>query len=161
MHPFLLLWFGWCRYKFGFCPNGPDCRYRHAKLPGPPPSVEEVFQKIQQLFSYGSSNRFFPHRNNGYNQLTEKSQILQGSAVTNHSAEPKPPGSVEPLSLLKQPQGQSQQQEPPHLHHQPHQLQQQNYNDNQVQSITNDLPNQPNRTSSPLPPGQSRCVWKF
>ncbi|KAA3460961.1 30-kDa cleavage and polyadenylation specificity factor 30 [Gossypium australe] len=36
-------------YKLGFCPNGPDCRYRHAKLPGPPPPVEEVLQKIQQL----------------------------------------------------------------------------------------------------------------
>ncbi|KAG2290993.1 hypothetical protein Bca52824_037662 [Brassica carinata] len=38
-------------YKLGFCPNGPDCRYRHAKLPGPPPPVEEVLQKIQQLTS--------------------------------------------------------------------------------------------------------------
>ncbi|CAH8359816.1 unnamed protein product [Eruca vesicaria subsp. sativa] len=39
-------------YKLGFCPNGPDCRYRHAKPPGPPPPVEEVLQKIQQLTSY-------------------------------------------------------------------------------------------------------------
>ncbi|KAG6509739.1 30-kDa cleavage and polyadenylation specificity factor 30-like [Zingiber officinale] len=38
-------------YKLGFCPNGPDCRYRHAKHPGPPPPVEEVFEKIQQLNS--------------------------------------------------------------------------------------------------------------
>ncbi|KAJ7535320.1 hypothetical protein O6H91_12G027700 [Diphasiastrum complanatum] len=35
-------------YKMGFCPNGPDCRYRHEKLPGPPPSVEENFSKLQQ-----------------------------------------------------------------------------------------------------------------
>ncbi|KAK4479410.1 hypothetical protein RD792_014923 [Penstemon davidsonii] len=43
-------------YKLGFCPNGPDCRYRHAKLPGPPPPVEEVLQKIQQLTSYNFGN---------------------------------------------------------------------------------------------------------
>ncbi|KAJ6416879.1 hypothetical protein OIU84_002711 [Salix udensis] len=30
-----------CEYKLGFCPNGPDCRYRHAKLPGPPPQMEK------------------------------------------------------------------------------------------------------------------------
>lgn len=35
-------------YMLGFCPNGPDCRYRHVKLPGPVPSVEESLQKIQQ-----------------------------------------------------------------------------------------------------------------
>ncbi|KAL2484361.1 30-kDa cleavage and polyadenylation specificity factor 30 [Forsythia ovata] len=48
-------------YKLGFCPNGPDCRYRHAKLPGPPPPVEEVLQKIQHFTShnYGNSNRYF------------------------------------------------------------------------------------------------------
>ncbi|KAG6541916.1 hypothetical protein Mapa_016641 [Marchantia paleacea] len=34
-------------YKLGFCPNGPDCRYRHQKMPGPPPSVEQNLQKIQ------------------------------------------------------------------------------------------------------------------
>ncbi|XP_020686551.1 zinc finger CCCH domain-containing protein 45 [Dendrobium catenatum] len=145
-------------YKFGFCPNGPDCRYRHAKLPGPPPPVEEVFQKIQQLFNYGSSSRFFQHRNSGYNQQMEKSQLLQGSAVTNQSAEPKAPGSVEPLVSQQQPQDQQsqQQQEPPQQQRHPHQLQQQNYSENQVQSITNGLPNQSNRTASPLPPGQSR-----
>lgn len=36
-----------CRYKLGFCPNGPDCRYRHQKMQGPPPSVEQNLQKIQ------------------------------------------------------------------------------------------------------------------
>ncbi|KAL9260496.1 30-kDa cleavage and polyadenylation specificity factor 30-like protein [Drosera capensis] len=51
-------------YKLGFCPNGPNCRYRHAKLPGPPPPVEEVLQKIQQLtsYNYGGSNRFYQQR---------------------------------------------------------------------------------------------------
>ncbi|KAL2620215.1 hypothetical protein R1flu_000420 [Riccia fluitans] len=34
-------------YKLGFCPNGPDCRYRHQKMQGPPPSVEQNLQKIQ------------------------------------------------------------------------------------------------------------------
>ncbi|KAF2310782.1 hypothetical protein GH714_017136 [Hevea brasiliensis] len=60
-------------YKLGFCPNGPDCRYRHAKLPGPPPPVEEVLQKIQQLnsYNYGSSNKFFQQRGNGFQQHTD------------------------------------------------------------------------------------------
>ncbi|KAK8940978.1 Cleavage and polyadenylation specificity factor CPSF30 [Platanthera zijinensis] len=144
-------------YKFGFCPNGPDCRYRHAKLPGPPPPVEEVFQKIQQLFNYGSSNRFFQHRNTGYNQQMEKSQLPQGSAVSNQFAESKAPGVVEPLNSQQQSQGQqSQQQERLQLQEQPQQQQQQNCSEIPVQNITNGLPNHPNRTASPLPPGQSR-----
>ncbi|CAG7901522.1 unnamed protein product [Brassica rapa] len=50
-------------YKLGFCPNGSECRYRHAKLPGPPPPVEEVLQKIQQLTSYNHGpNRFYQPR---------------------------------------------------------------------------------------------------
>ncbi|KAF2317886.1 hypothetical protein GH714_041206 [Hevea brasiliensis] len=66
-------------YKLGFCPNGPDCRYRHAKLPGPPPPVEEVLQKIQQLnsYNYGSSNKFFQQRGAGFQQHTDKSQFSQ------------------------------------------------------------------------------------
>ncbi|PWA60520.1 tetratricopeptide repeat (TPR)-like superfamily protein [Artemisia annua] len=57
-------------YKLGFCPNGPDCRYKHAKLPGPPPPVQEVLRKIQQLTShnYGNSNRFFHNRNANHSQ---------------------------------------------------------------------------------------------
>ncbi|KAK8963251.1 Cleavage and polyadenylation specificity factor CPSF30 [Platanthera guangdongensis] len=52
-------------YMMGFCPNGSSCRFRHLKLPGPPPPVEEVFKKIQHLslFSYSSSNRNFQTRN--------------------------------------------------------------------------------------------------
>ncbi|KAL0912125.1 hypothetical protein M5K25_018076 [Dendrobium thyrsiflorum] len=72
--------------------------------------------------------------------------------------EPKAPCSVEPLSLEQHPHGQQshQQQEPSQLQQQRQQLQQQNCSKNQVQSFTNALPNQPNRTASPLPPGQSR-----
>lgn len=149
-------------YKFGFCPNGSDCRYRHAKLPGPPPPVEEVFQKIQQLFNYGSSNRIFQNRNTVYNQQMEKSQsqLPQGSAAISQSVEAKAPGIVEPLSSQQQSQGQlSQQQERLQLQQLPHQQQQQqqqNCNESQAQNITNGLPNHPNRTASPLPPGQSR-----
>ncbi|KAH0917867.1 hypothetical protein HID58_025527 [Brassica napus] len=51
-------------YKLGFCPNGSECRYRHAKVPGPPPPVEEVLQKIQQLTSFNHGpNRFYQPRN--------------------------------------------------------------------------------------------------
>ncbi|KAB5521170.1 hypothetical protein DKX38_025489 [Salix brachista] len=69
-------------YKLGFCPNGPDCRYRHAKLPGPPPPVEEVVQKIQQLNSYnhGTSNKNFQQRNAELQRLYLKEylDILSG-----------------------------------------------------------------------------------
>ncbi|XP_010926956.1 zinc finger CCCH domain-containing protein 45 [Elaeis guineensis] len=135
-------------YKLGFCPNGPDCRYRHAKLLGPPPPVEEVLQKIQHLssFNYGSSNRFFQHRNTGYNQQAEKAQFVQGSAVSNQNAAVRPPPSVEPPNV-QQPQSQIQQsqQQPP-----------QPTTENPVQNISNGLLNQATRTASPLPQGQSR-----
>ncbi|GAB4840666.1 30-kDa cleavage and polyadenylation specificity factor 30 [Ancistrocladus abbreviatus] len=68
-------------YKLGFCPNGPDCRYGHAKLPGPPPPVEEVLQKIPRLssFNYGASNRFFQSRGPNYSQ--QGPQASQSSNV--------------------------------------------------------------------------------
>ncbi|XP_010941538.1 zinc finger CCCH domain-containing protein 45 isoform X2 [Elaeis guineensis] len=134
-------------YKLGFCPNGPDCRYRHAKLPGPPPPVEEVFQKIQHLSAfnyYGSSNRYFQHRNTSYNQQSERPQLSQGSAVANQNAAAKPI-PVEP-SNVQQPQTQIQQSQPPP----------QPPPENQVQNISNALLNQATRTASPLPQGQSR-----
>ncbi|KAG0471420.1 hypothetical protein HPP92_015966 [Vanilla planifolia] len=136
-------------YKFGFCPNGPDCRYRHAKLPGPPPPVEEVFQKIQHLisFNYGSSNRFFQHRNTGYNHQ-ERSQVLQGSSSTNQQTAPKTVApSEQPNS---QQQSQTQQEEKQHDHPQK-QLQTES-----LMQMSNGLPSENIRTASPLPPGQSR-----
>ncbi|KAK8963431.1 Cleavage and polyadenylation specificity factor CPSF30 [Platanthera guangdongensis] len=61
----ILTYFAGTGYMMGFCPNGSSCRFRHLKLPGPPPPVEEVFKKIQHLslFSYSSSNRNFQTRN--------------------------------------------------------------------------------------------------
>ncbi|RVW24003.1 Zinc finger CCCH domain-containing protein 45 [Vitis vinifera] len=127
-------------YKLGFCPNGSDCRYRHAKLPGPPPTMEEVFQKIQQLssFNYGSSNRFYQNRN-PYNQQTEKSQILQGSNAVNL-------GTVAKSSTTEAINVQQQQVQPP----------QQQVSQTQMQNLPNGLPNQANKTASPLPQGISR-----
>ena len=29
-------------YKLGFCVYGPTCRYRHTRLPGPPPDPSTV-----------------------------------------------------------------------------------------------------------------------
>lgn len=77
-------------YKFGFCPNGLDCRYRHAKLPGPPPPVEEVLQKIQQLtsYNYGNSNRFFQNRSANRSQQSEKSQLPLGVNGVNQLIRP-------------------------------------------------------------------------
>nr|XP_043626551.1 30-kDa cleavage and polyadenylation specificity factor 30-like [Erigeron canadensis] len=79
-------------YKLGFCPNGPDCRYRHAKLPGPPPPVQEVLQKIQKLtsHSYGNSSQFFRNRKANNSRQLEKSQILQGGAMDFGARQPVP-----------------------------------------------------------------------
>ncbi|KAF3785937.1 putative cleavage and polyadenylation specificity factor subunit 4-like protein [Nymphaea thermarum] len=136
-------------YKLGFCPNGPDCRYRHAKLPGPPPSVEEVFQKIQQLSSFnsGPSNRFYQHRNVGYTPQGEKTQFQQGSVAVNPGATAKPSSTGDCATVHHQ---QSQNQVP----------QQQQAGQSQTQNLSNSLLNQVNRSSaSPLPKGQSRLVF--
>lgn len=126
----------------GFCPNGPDCRYRHVKLPGPPPPVEEVLQKIQQLTSYYSnSNRFFQQRNNSVLQQNEKSQLPQGPNTVNM-------GSVKPSpaeSANVQQQQQIQQAQQP-------------INQTQSQNQPAGLPSQAGKGPFPLPQGVSRCV---
>lgn len=142
----------WCnfyndRYKLGFCPNGPDCRYRHAKLPGPPPPVEEVLQRIQNLTSYGYSNRFFQNRNTNYSTQADKSQIPQVHNVMN---QPVKSTAAEP------PIGQP---------HQPHQQQVQQPQHQgaptQTETLPNSQQNQADRTAIPLPQGPSRCVQSF
>ncbi|KAF4379345.1 hypothetical protein F8388_013563 [Cannabis sativa] len=128
-------------YKLGFCPNGPDCRYRHAKLPGPPPPVEEILQKIQHLSSYGYNNKFFQHRNTGFSQQTEKSQSAQGPNIINQGLVGKP--TIESSNVQQQPQQQVQSSIQP-------------TGQNQLQNVPNGLPNQTNKNASPLPPGISR-----
>lgn len=131
------------RYKLGFCPNGPDCRYRHAKLPGPPPPVEEVLQKIQQLnsYNYGNSNKFGQGRNPNYAQQTEKSQFPQG---------PNGAHLVGKISTT----------ESGNVHQPPQQAQQPQQQGNlvQIQNTVNGQQNQASRTATPLPQGTSRCV---
>ncbi|MCI05757.1 cleavage and polyadenylation specificity factor CPSF30-like, partial [Trifolium medium] len=133
-------------YKLGFCPNGPDCRYRHAKSPGPPPPIEEVLQKIQHLYSYNynNSHKFIQQRGSNYNtQQVDKSQFPQGINSANQGAVAKPLASE---SGNVQQQQQVQQQSQPQV------------SQNQVQNLANGQPNQANRTSTPLPQGVSRCV---
>ncbi|KAL5731670.1 30-kDa cleavage and polyadenylation specificity factor 30 [Ranunculus cassubicifolius] len=123
-------------YKLGFCPNGPDCRYRHAKLPGPPPPVEEVYQRIQHLtsFNFNKPNNFFQNRNF---QQTERFQVPQGPGVLNGLKHSIP---AESLNV---------QQQQSHFQQPPEQLASQN----QLQN----LPNGPVSTmSSPLPQGLTR-----
>ena len=128
----------------GFCPNGPDCRYRHAKLPGPPPPVEEVLQKIQQMtsYNYGNSNRFFQNRNGNYSQQTEKSQFPRGPITANQ-------GTAANSSTAEFPNTEPQQQV---------QQAQQQVSQTQIQNLPNGQQNQGNRTATPLPQGISRCV---
>ncbi|KAL0540555.1 hypothetical protein IC582_020563 [Cucumis melo] len=128
-------------YKFGFCPNGPDCRYRHAKLPGPPPPVEEILQKIQHLgsYNYGPSNKFFTQRGVGLSQQNEKSQFPQVPAITTQGVTGKP--SAAESANVQQQQGQ---QSAPQASQTP------------VQNLSNGQPNQLNRNATSLPQGISR-----
>lgn len=120
------------RYKLGFCPNGPDCRYRHAKLPGPPPPVEEVLQKIQQLTSYNyGANRFYQPRN---------------AAAAPQLGDNKPQVQVQTQEAGNLQQQQQQQQQPQQSQHQVSQTQTQNTAE---------------QTSHPLPRGVNRCVQSF
>ncbi|KAE9599174.1 putative transcription factor C3H family [Lupinus albus] len=129
-------------YKLGFCPNGPDCRYRHAKSPGPPPPVEEILQKIQHLtsYNYNGPNKIFQQRGASYNQQVERSQFPQGVNSTNQGVTAKP--------LVAEPGNAQQQQQV--------QQSQQQVNQSQMQSPVNGQPNQANRTATPLPQGISR-----
>ncbi|CAH9105887.1 unnamed protein product [Cuscuta europaea] len=126
-------------YKLGFCPNGPDCRYRHAKLPGPPPPVEEVLQKIQHLVSYnfGHPNRFSQNRNSNFVQQSEKSQSVLG-----------PNGASQAIrsSMAETPFPQQQ------LNQQAQQVQQSTQN----QTLSAGQQNQTSRSAVPLPQGTSR-----
>ena len=135
-----------CRYKMGFCPNGPNCRYKHVKLPGPPPPVEEVLQKILQMRSF---NRFGPNRNNNYNQQGERPQHPQGSGLPNQNAAENATATAPPTGGQQAPMAN---QQPPQQQHKP------NTND-QVQGASNG--NQTTRIATPLPQGPSRCVWSF
>nr|GMD09604.1 30-kDa cleavage and polyadenylation specificity factor 30-like [Ipomoea batatas] len=126
-------------YKLGFCPNGPDCRYRHTRVPGPPPPVEEVLQKIQQLAShnFGYSNRFFQNRNANFAPQVEKTQIGLGPNVVNQATKATMKGS--PIS---QQQHQQQVQQP--------------QQGSQAPNLLNAPQNQANRSAIPLPQGTSR-----
>ncbi|KVH87501.1 YTH domain-containing protein [Cynara cardunculus var. scolymus] len=139
-------------YKLGFCPNGPDCRYRHAKLPGPPPSVEEVLQKIQQLtsYNYGNSNRFFQNRNANHSQQSEKFQFPQGNNDMNQATKPATTDSASLQPVLPSSPQQQQQQQVAQSQQQVSQL-------GQPQAQSNGQQNQANKTSIPLPQGTSRC----
>lgn len=68
-------------------------------MPGPPPPVEEVFQKIQQLssYGYGSSNKFYQHRNNSYNQQNDKNHSHQRLSYTITTA-----AAVKTIPLMEQ-----------------------------------------------------------
>eukprot|EP00250_Pteridium_aquilinum_P001349 c11558_g1_i1 orf=390-2630(-) len=98
-------------YMLGFCPNGPDCRYKHVKLPGPVPSIEETYQKIQQRMAMGyhgtQSNRYTTQRQ-GVSSLQGDPQVLpslqveaaaaaNGTDIQNLQQVPPPPSSALPL----------------------------------------------------------------
>lgn len=126
-------------YKLGFCPNGPDCRYRHAKLPGPPPPVEEVLQKIQHLVSYnfGHTNRFSQNKNANFVPQADKSQSVHGPNGANQAIRNSTMES--PFSQLQQ-----------------NQQAQQGQQSTQTQTLATGQHNQANRSSVPLPQGTSR-----
>ncbi|EPS64393.1 hypothetical protein M569_10389, partial [Genlisea aurea] len=128
-------------YKLGFCPNGPDCRYRHAKLPGPPPPVEEVLQRVQQLSSnnYGNLNKYFPNRTTAFSHQSDKSQFPQVQNGANHLTKS---GTADSASA--HPQSQQAQQPLPQS------------SQAQIQNAPINQQTQANRVATPLPQGTSR-----
>lgn len=130
-------------YKFGFCPNGLGCRYRHVKLPGPPPPVEEVFQKLQQLAAKnfgGSSNRFFQNRNRNYPPQPEKFTSSPGHNTASQGIPARPMVDA------------------PYLHQQKLQVHntQQPGTQNPGQNNSSGQQNQGTTAATPLPQGISR-----
>ncbi|KAB1222648.1 Cleavage and polyadenylation specificity factor CPSF30 [Morella rubra] len=97
------------KVQVGFLSKWSDCRYRHAKLPGPPPPIEEVLQKIQHLssYNYNSSNRFYQQRNGGFPQRADKSQFPQGPNTANQGVVGKP-STIESANVQQQQQSQQQ-----------------------------------------------------
>lgn len=135
-------------YKLGFCPNGPDCRYRHQKMPGPPPPVEEVFQKTQQLAAAMNDaypNRYPQHKHNNYHQ-SDRTYSQQPLASASQRLPGSSPVRGDPKNQQKQ---------------RIHRLPQHQANQSQGQSLNpmeNGLLSQPNTVSAamPLPQGHSR-----
>ena len=60
-------------YRLGFCIHGPNCRYRHDTMKGPPPDPLEVVNSMR-------GTRFFPdgqrHYNNNYSNSNSKGPTL-------------------------------------------------------------------------------------
>ncbi|XP_047078675.1 zinc finger CCCH domain-containing protein 45-like [Lolium rigidum] len=127
-------------YNMGFCPNGPCCRLRHVKKPGPPPPADEVVKKLQQMNprNYGSSSATYQARNNNSNQPEKESQNLAANATP----------------VVKQPAAHHAQTENPQHVPPPHTQEQQQHA--QVQGVPNGSSDQATITASPLLQGQSR-----
>ncbi|KAM0854262.1 hypothetical protein ACQ4PT_050539 [Festuca glaucescens] len=139
-------------YKMGFCPNGPNCRYKHVKLPGPPPPPEEVVAKLLQMRNF-NFNKFNQNRNNNFNHQGERPRPSQGSGLPNqNSTENATTATMQPAAAQ---QAQTLNQQPPQK------LQQKPNTNDLVQGVPSGLSNQTTRPATPLPQGTSRCVWSF
>lgn len=69
------------RYKLGFCPNGPDCRYRHQKMPGPPPPVHEIVQRFQQKLYNVHHGDYAARRPGSGGQFDSAGKISDGDGL--------------------------------------------------------------------------------
>ncbi|KAM0907962.1 hypothetical protein ACQ4PT_015769 [Festuca glaucescens] len=134
-------------YKMGFCPNGPNCRYKHVKLPGPPPPPEEVVAKLLQMRNF-NFNKFNQNRNNNFNHQGERPRPSQGSGLPNqNSTENATTATMLPAAAQ---QAQTLNQQPPQK------LQQKPNTNDPVQGVPSGLSNQTTRPATPLPQGTSR-----
>lgn len=88
-------------YMLGFCPNGPDCRYKHVKLPGPVPSLEETYQKIQQRLAAAltaQGNRYWAQRQGTSSLQTDTKvftplQVEAANRTDTQNLQEEPPSS--------------------------------------------------------------------
>ena len=47
-----------CRCNYGFYPNGPNCGYKHTKLHGPPPPVEDILEILKTPEASNNNYRY-------------------------------------------------------------------------------------------------------
>lgn len=68
-------------YKLGFCIHGPQCRFRHQKQPGPPPSAEQAHLTVTRCDDAASTPRIRLSLKPSASKQTGQAWILRGRSL--------------------------------------------------------------------------------